>query len=108
MNTYTLTGAADWPMLVATLKLAAWIIGGLLGLNAALLAAMWWDFRQQFSKHKDDEATNCRLTRLACKDDHRREFGAIWEVLDLCCPREAAKARAQIQTQQRQEVLNAQ
>lgn len=106
MDTYTLTGATDWPMLVATMKLAAWIIGGMLGLIAALLAAMWWDFRQQFANHQDGEAIRCRDARKACQDENKREHDALWDAIEVCCPREAAKTKAQLQ--RKQELVNAQ
>lgn len=85
MPEYTLTGATDWPMLLTVAKLTAWIVGGLLGLNATLIAAMWWDFRQQFAGHKTCEQAKC--TR--CREDISNEHKAIWETLDICCPREA-------------------
>ncbi len=80
---YTLTGATDWPMLVATLKFLGGVVYGLLALIAALIAAMWFDFRKSFKEHQDGEAERCAQC-VAKRDD---EFEAIWETFDICCPR---------------------
>lgn len=64
-KTYTLTGAADWPLLL--------VIGGLL---VAVLGAMWHDLRTQLSVHKQD---------------NEKDIDTIFEIQrrcqDECCPR---------------------
>ncbi len=90
---YTLTGATDWPMLVATLKLVAWIIGGLISLVCLLIGLLWTDMRKQFSSHATGEESRCRETRTLCRKNVLRELNAMWSVLDIFFPREAKKAR---------------
>jgi len=62
---YTISGAADWPMLIA--------IGSLL---IAVIGFMWIDLRSKLD---------------AGRNDTRKEFDAIWQAMkdcqDDCCPR---------------------
>lgn len=58
---YTLTGAADWPMLMA--------LGAMI---SALIGAMWIDLR---GNNKDN------------KDEHGKLWKAMADCQDDCCPR---------------------
>lgn len=60
-KSYTLTGAADWPMLVA--------MGGMLVL---LIGCMWADLRGKFA---------------ANDQEHNRLWRAHMDCQDECCPR---------------------
>lgn len=85
---YTLTQAADWPMLVASLKFAGWIIGGLIALCALLIAAMWRDVRVQFKQDRTDRSEQCREARATCRGNIIRELDALWEAMNMASPRE--------------------
>ena len=75
-NHYTLTGAADWPLLVA--------IGGIL---IGLLAWMWAHLHATIQQHRDDLRT--MLTEL--KQDGQQQARVLWKALEecqnQCCPR---------------------
>lgn len=58
---YTLTGAADWPMLMA--------LGAMI---SALIGAMWIDLRGQSKENKDE---------------HRSLWRAMSDCQEDCCPR---------------------
>lgn len=62
---YTITGAADWPILL--------VLGGLL---VSVLGFMWHDLRGQLKDHKDDNEKDIDLLW----EEHRR-------CQKECCPR---------------------
>jgi hypothetical protein len=68
---YTITGAADWPILL--------VLGGLL---VSVLGFMWHDLRGQLKDHKDD---------------NEKDIDLIWEqqrrCQEDCCPRHSYKEK---------------
>lgn len=70
---YTITGAADWPILL--------VLGGLL---VSVLGFMWHDLRGQLRDHKDD---------------NEKDIDLIWEqqrrCQDKCCPTQTQHAHQQ-------------
>lgn len=75
-STYTITGAADWPMLL--------VIGGLL---LSAIAMMWADLRSKLSNNKSD--IDKEISEL--KANNTRSHDLIWEAMrncqEDCCPR---------------------
>lgn len=70
---YTITGAADWPILL--------VLGGLL---VSVLGFMWHDLRGQLKDHKDDNEKDIDLLW----DQQRR-------CQEACCPRHSHQQEKQ-------------
>lgn len=81
-ESYTLTNATDWPMMLQMVGLLKYMIGGLGLLVVGLGTAAWSDLRSGIN-------AKCKT----CSEGIQREHAALWDTLDTCCPREAANAR---------------
>jgi hypothetical protein len=73
---YTITGAADWPILAA--------IGGILLLA---IAAMWADLKATIKEYR----TEWRSELSAVKSENDKDHDIIWDAIrdcqNDCCPR---------------------
>lgn len=76
VQTYTITGAADWPI-------AAFIVAGM----AALLGFMWRDLRSVIRDNK----TQWQKDLAEHKEENKEQFDYVWTAIrdcqHECCPR---------------------
>lgn len=90
---YTITGAADWPMLL--------VIGGML---VGAVAMMWADLRSKLSTHQTDlraELADLKTTNAKEHDDMKKAntksnddiWAAMRDCQDDCCPRKRTEIR---------------
>ena len=81
-KSYTISGAADWPMLLT--------LGGLL---LAAVAAMWADLRSKLIDHRTVATTELK----ELKAENEKGHDMIWEAMracqDDCCPRRREHSR---------------
>jgi len=105
MTNYALTDAVDWPMLVGMLTALKWsmgissavviiMVGALCGVlvylyqqNRAEDKARWEEMRETYISHKNDETRQC----TECHNSTSREFDALWETIEVCCPRSESR-----------------
>jgi len=89
-TSYTLTGAADWPMFMAMGS----FIGVLIALMIAMVGFMWHDLRNQILKWDEglkdqikDRDKAHHIQCIGCKSGLDKDNDAIWAAIDECCPR---------------------
>lgn len=75
---YTITGAADWPILLAMCGVVAFM----LLLNIGVVRMMWADIKASM---REDKAQNSA--------DHQTIWAALNDCQDDCCPRGGAVKR---------------
>ena len=73
---YTISGAADWDMLLA--------IGGLLMLA---IAAMWADLRSKLTEQRNMATSDIHEFKATNKGEHDTIWEAMRACQDDCCPR---------------------
>jgi len=74
---YTLTGAADWEILV--------ILGGML---AAAIAAMWVDLKGTIKDNRGELRDELMKHMVNDERDHEKIWMAMKDCQSDCCPRE--------------------
>lgn len=77
MTSYTLTGAADWPMFMFLVG----IIGGLLLMLCGIVTFMWRDLKVHIKDISSDQENWCERHRNSCRQEVKREFDAVWQVI---------------------------
>jgi len=75
-KSYTITGAADWPIL--------YVVGG--GFAALALAA-WYDLRSLVMKNQADGKSDLIAHKAENKDEHKAIWDAMKDCQSDCCPR---------------------
>lgn len=78
-NKYTITGAADWPILV--------IVGGsLIGVLIALIGMMWSDLRTTMKDHKGDWQVALTKHEIADSKELEKLWSAMQHYQEECYP----------------------
>ena len=73
---YTISGATDWPMLLA--------VGALL---MAAVAAMWADLRSKLTEHRGMAVEALQELKTSNNEEHNKIWAAMRDCQDDCCPR---------------------
>lgn len=80
---YTLTGASDWPILMA--------VGGVL---VALIGLMWSDLRSSIKEYRTDWKSELAVHKRESKEELDLVWSALRDCQNDCCPRGAASRGA--------------
>ena len=81
-KSYTISGAADWPMLLT--------LGGLL---MAAVAAMWADLRSKLTDHRTVAVAELKDMKAENEKGHDLLWEAMRACQDDCCPRRREHSR---------------
>jgi len=94
MGHYTITGAADYPMLQDSLSSFKWVLGGGISAILGLLLVIWNSLNTRIGKERAEDKNNLdkifALLQNLCESKHKAidtECENLWTELGNCCPR---------------------
>lgn len=81
---FTITGAEDWPMFLAMIKVLGVVVASAWGSIIGLVIYIWSDLKKTISSNRSEDNKTCEDCKKSIWD---HISGPIWTAIETCCPR---------------------